>query len=37
MFILRCKELIAVTDHKQLLETLNNREINSIPAEDYNP
>ena len=32
MFILRCKELIAVTDHKQLLETLNNREINSIPS-----
>ena len=30
MFVLRCKELIIVTDHKPLLGILNNREINTI-------
>ena len=37
IFILGCKVLILITDHKFQLGILNSRETNSFPTQDYDP
>ena len=37
IFILECKVLILITDHKFQLGILNSRETNSFPTQDYDP